>query len=185
MANLSQNLVDAATARPELVALKCGDVTYTFAEFDEAAAKVATLLAEQGIAPGDRVGLMLPNVPEFAILFYGILRAGAVAVPMNPLLKSREIAFYLGNTGAVMLLATADFADEAVAGAEAAGAKCALADAELTAAITAAAPQAAPVVRDDFDTAVILHTRAPPASPRAPSSPTSVCIATQRSPSAP
>ncbi|EGD54065.1 long-chain-fatty-acid--CoA ligase [Gordonia neofelifaecis] len=166
MANLSLNLVEAAASRPEHTALKCGDATYSYAEFDQAAAKVATLLADRGIEPGDRVGLMLPNVPEFAILFYGILRAGAVAVPMNPLLKSREIAYYLSNTTASLLFAVPAFADEAKAGAEAAGAACVLADAELTAAIGAAAAQSEPVARDDFDTAVILHTSGTTGKPK-------------------
>ena len=56
-------------------------------------------------------------------MFYGILRRGAVAVPMNPLLKAREIEFYLTNTAAVALFATPMFADEARAAAEAAGAR--------------------------------------------------------------
>lgn len=166
MANLSQNLVDAATARPDHLALKCGESRYSYREFDEAAAKVATLLADRGIVPGDRVGLMLPNVPEFAILFYGILRAGAVAVPMNPLLKSREIAFYLGNTSAKLILAVPTFADEAKGGAEASGADCVVVDESLQAAISAAAPQAAPVARDDLDTAVILHTSGTTGKPK-------------------
>jgi long-chain acyl-CoA synthetase len=53
---------------------------------------MVTLLREQGLSTGDRVGVMLPNVAEFAIVYYGVLRAGGVAVPMNPLLKEREVA---------------------------------------------------------------------------------------------
>ncbi|MBM7367645.1 long-chain-fatty-acid--CoA ligase [Gordonia hydrophobica] len=166
MANLSQNLVDAAAARPDHLALRCGDTTYSYAAFDDASARVATLLAEKGIVPGDRVGLMLPNVPEFAILFYGILRAGAVAVPMNPLLKSREIAFYLCNTSAKLILAASTFADEAKGGAEASGADCVVVDGQLQSAIAAAAPQAAPIDRDDVDTAVILHTSGTTGKPK-------------------
>ncbi len=49
---------------------------------------------------------MLPNTPAFAIAFYGIMYRGAVAVPMNPLLKAREVAFYLSNSGAKALFAT-------------------------------------------------------------------------------
>ena len=49
---------------------------------------------------GDRVGVMLPNVPEFPVAYYGVLRAGGVVVPMNVLLKRREIAFYLEDSGA-------------------------------------------------------------------------------------
>ena len=54
---------------------------------------------------------MLPNVPEFAIAYYGVLRAGGVVVPMNVLLKRREVAFYLGDSGAKLLLAWHEFAD--------------------------------------------------------------------------
>ena len=71
---------------------------------------------------------MLPNTPAFAIAFYGIMYRGAVAVPMNPLLKSREVAYYLSNSGAKALFATPAFADEATAGAAEVGAQCWLVD---------------------------------------------------------
>ena len=64
---------------------------------NEAATRVAGLLKEKGVAPGDRVGIMLPNVPYFGAVYYGILRAGGVVVPMNVLLKGREVAFYLSR----------------------------------------------------------------------------------------
>ena len=60
---------------------------------------------------------MLPNLPEFAVVYYGVLRAGGVVVPMNPLLKAREVAYYLGDSGARLLFAWHGFADEATAGA--------------------------------------------------------------------
>ncbi len=59
---------------------------------------------------------MLPNVPEFPVAYYGVLRAGGVVVPMNVLLKRREIAFYLEDSGAKLLLAWHGFAEEARAG---------------------------------------------------------------------
>ncbi|NED60133.1 long-chain fatty acid--CoA ligase, partial [Streptomyces sp. SID10244] len=94
MTNLSENLTAAAKAHPDATALICGDRTLSYNEFDDAAAQMATLLAELGVESGDRVGLMLPNTPAFAVIFYGIMRRGAIAVPMNPLLKAREIEFY-------------------------------------------------------------------------------------------
>ena len=66
---------------------------------------------------------MLPNVPEFPIAYYGVLRAGGVVVPMNVLLKRREIAFYLEDSGAKLLLAWHGFCDEARDGAADAGAE--------------------------------------------------------------
>ena len=62
-------------------------------------------LGELGIGPGDRVGLMLPNLPQFPVIYYGILRAGAVVVPMNPLFKSREVEYYLADSEASALFA--------------------------------------------------------------------------------
>ena len=66
---------------------------------------------------------MLPNVPDFPIAYYGVLRAGGIVVPMNVLLKRREIAFYLGDSGAKILIAWHGFGEEARAGAEEAGAE--------------------------------------------------------------
>ncbi|WP_285030075.1 long-chain fatty acid--CoA ligase [Mycolicibacterium sp. lyk4-40-TYG-92] len=167
MTNLSQNLVASATRRPDGVALRCDDQTYTYAQFDNAAARVATLLQQAGIEPGDRVGVMLPNGPAFAAAFYGILYAGAVAVPMNPLLKAPEIEFYLSNTTARALFAPPAFAGEAQAGAEAAGADCwVVDDAGLAALIDGLPAQPAPVERADDDTAVVLHTSGTTGKPK-------------------
>src|ERR1700757_3932985 len=124
MTSLSANLFASAERYPQRVALRCDDLQFTFAEFDAAAAKVATLLEQAGIEPGDRVGVMLPNTPAFAIAFYGIIYRGAVAVPMNPLLKAREVNFYLSNSGAKAMFGTPAFANEASAGAAEVGARC-------------------------------------------------------------
>ena len=63
MSSLSSNLVSAARKHPDRVALRCDALNLTYAEFDAAAARVATLLERAGVAPGDRVGVMLPNIP--------------------------------------------------------------------------------------------------------------------------
>ena len=86
----------AVAGRP---AIRLGEVELSYAELDDRSARLATLLREQGVEPGDRVGVMLPNVPEFPVAYYGVLRAGGVVVPMNVLLKRREIAFYLEDSG--------------------------------------------------------------------------------------
>ena len=62
-----------------------------------------------GVGPGDRVGVMLGNTPDFAAVYYGVLRAGAVVVPMNPLLKAREVAYYLSDSQATVLFAAQPF----------------------------------------------------------------------------
>ncbi|MGJ5670646.1 long-chain fatty acid--CoA ligase [Rhodococcus aetherivorans] len=166
MTNLSTNLVVSARNYPGKTALRCGEDTLSFAEFDAAAARVATLLERAGIAPGDRVAVMLPNTAAFAIVFYGILRRGAIAVPMNPLLKAREIEFFLTNTAASALFATPVFAEQARAASDAADARLWLVDDDL-ARLTADLPtQAAPVARAGEDTAVILHTSGTTGKPK-------------------
>ena len=92
MADLASNLADTARAHADRVAVRVGDATTTYSELDEASPRVAGLLRQRGLKPGDRVGIMLPNVAEFAVVYYGVLRAGGVVVPMNPLLKVREVA---------------------------------------------------------------------------------------------
>ena len=62
---------------------------------------------------------MLPNVPQFAIVYFGVLRSGAVVVPMNPLLKAREVDYYLDDSAAVGVLTWHEVADEAAIGASA------------------------------------------------------------------
>ena len=111
--NLAQNLVDSATARGGHVAIKLDDSTLTYTQLDALSQRAAGLLQEYGVQPGDRVGLMLPNVPHFAVLYYAALRLGAVVVPMNPLLKEREVAYYLSDSGARVILVWNDFAEEA------------------------------------------------------------------------
>ena len=96
--NLATNLVEAARRHPQRDALLLDDHSLTYSQLDDATARVAGLLRARGIEPGDRVGVMLPNVPEFAIAYYGVLRAGAVVVPMNVLLKEREVSFYLTDS---------------------------------------------------------------------------------------
>ncbi|MBV8788421.1 MAG: AMP-binding protein, partial [Mycobacterium sp.] len=167
MTALSANLVASKDRYPDRVALRCDELQFTFAEFDAAAARVATLLERAGVQPGDRVGVMLPNTPAFALAFYGIMYRGAVAVPMNPLLKSREVAFYLSNSGAKALFAAPSFAAEATAGAAEVRARCWVADdAELAKLIADLPAQETPVQRDDDDVAVILHTSGTTGKPK-------------------
>ena len=117
MPNLADLLSRSAAEHPDSVAIKLDDRELSYAALDDAAARAAGLLVAKGVRPGDRVGIMLPNVPDFAICYYGALRAGAAVVTMNGLLKEREVAFHLGDSGAKILLAWHAFADAARAGA--------------------------------------------------------------------
>jgi long-chain acyl-CoA synthetase len=159
MTNLSLNLSESAAMYPDHPAIRLDDDVLSYTALDDAASRVATLLQEYGVQPGDRVGLMLPNVPEFAMIFYGILRAGAVAVPMNPLLKRREVEYYLSDSGARVLFAWHEVADEAEAGAKAAGSEALpVLPQEFRELVAERRPLAHPARRDADDTAVILYT---------------------------
>jgi long-chain acyl-CoA synthetase len=159
IANLASNLVEAVEMYRDRVAVRLDDLALTYAQLDERSARAAALLAGRGVRPGDRVGLMLPNVVEFPVLYYGILRAGAVVVPMNPLLKAREIEYYLGDSGASLIFAWHGVADEAAKGAEAAGAGfVAVEPAAFGQLLGDSPPVTAVTGRGDDDTAVILYT---------------------------
>src|SRR5215211_196896 len=121
--NLAEILTSTAARAADHTAFKLDDVDLTYGALDESSARVASLLRSKGLEPGDRVGLMLPNVPYFPAIYYGILRAGGVVVPMNVLLKGREVGFYLEDPGAKTLFAWGDFAEAAEAGAESPGAE--------------------------------------------------------------
>ncbi|MFJ8085745.1 long-chain fatty acid--CoA ligase [Streptomyces sp. NPDC096205] len=103
MGNLAEFLVATAGRQPERPALRFGGQVISYAELDEASARAAALLRAEGVRPGDRVALMLPNVPQFVVLYYGVLRAGGIVVPLNPLLKARETAYHLTDSGAALL----------------------------------------------------------------------------------
>jgi long-chain acyl-CoA synthetase len=123
MANLFALLEQVTADYPDRNAVRMDDLVLTYPQLRDAAGRMSTLLAAHGVEPGDRVGLMLPNVPAFPIAFYGALGAGAVVVPMNPLLKSREVGYYLSDSGARVVLAWHSALAEAAKGAADAGAE--------------------------------------------------------------
>ncbi|ORV19569.1 long-chain-fatty-acid--CoA ligase [Mycobacterium celatum] len=167
MSSLALNLIDAARRHPERIALRLDEVEIPYTGLDAASACLAGLLAAHGLRPGDRVGVMLPNVPYFAVAYYGVLRAGGVVVPMNVLLKERETTFYLSDSQAKAIIAWHEFAPAAQAGAAAAGAECiVVSPGEFEELICAARPIAEPVAREDDDTAVILYTSGTTGTPK-------------------
>src|SRR5213592_3766174 len=121
--NLATLLAGTAERLADRTAIKLDDLEVPYERLNEASARVAALLKDRGVGAGDRVGIMLPNVPQFAVAYYGVLRAGGVVVPMNPLLKGREVRFYLTDPEAKLIFAWHDFADAAQEGAQEAGAE--------------------------------------------------------------
>ena len=165
--NLATILTDSAERDRDHVALKLDDTEVSYGLLDEASARVAALLADKGLEPGDRVGIMLPNVPYFAVCYYGVLRAGCVVVPMNVLLKRREVAFYLRDPGAKLLFAWEAFGDDARAGADEAGAECVIVkQGDFEKLLGDIEPRREVVDRDPDDTAVILYTSGTTGTPK-------------------
>jgi long-chain acyl-CoA synthetase len=106
--NLAVILRETAQAAPNRPALVFEGGRLTYAELEEAAGRMAAGLRRAGIGAGDAVGVMLPNVPQFVITYFAALRVGAVVVPMNVLLKPREVKHYLDDSGAKILIAWED-----------------------------------------------------------------------------
>ncbi|KUO07750.1 long-chain-fatty-acid--CoA ligase [Streptomyces sp. DSM 15324] len=159
MANLAGFLVDTAQRQPDRPALRLGERIVAYAELDRATARAAALLRAEGVRPGDRVALMLPNVPEFVVLYYGVLRAGAVVVPLNPLLKARETEYHLTDSGASLLFEWHQAPGEGAQGAAAAGVRQLAVEPAAFAGLLSGHEPLPDVARtDDEDVAVLLYT---------------------------
>ncbi len=165
--NLAKILTAAAQQSPDGIAIKLDDTEVSYGMLAEGSARVAGLLKAKGVETGDRVGVMLPNVPYFPIAYYGVLRAGGVVVPMNVLLKGREVGFYLEDPGAEVLIAWGDFAEAAEKGAADAGAELILVEpGEFEKLLADQEPENDVADRDGEDTAVILYTSGTTGKPK-------------------
>jgi fatty-acyl-CoA synthase len=109
--SLSDLLRRTARREPGKVAIRCGDVSWTYAEFDQICSRVAQGLRDRGIAAGDRVAILSRNSHAFAAMRFALARIGAVLVPINFMLNAEEIAFILRSSGAVALAVGPDFVD--------------------------------------------------------------------------
>ncbi|MDT7699760.1 MAG: long-chain acyl-CoA synthetase [Pseudonocardiales bacterium] len=167
MTNLAANLIATAEKYGDRPAVRLDDHVLSYRDLHAAAAAVAGTLRSRGIAPGDRVGLVLPNVPAFPILFYGALLAGAAVVPMNPLLKAREVEYYLNDSGMSLVFGWDGGGDVVPTAAEAVGIRGVVVSAlGPSAEQLEGEPITVPVERDDSDTAVILYTSGTTGQPK-------------------
>ncbi len=155
MGNLALNLTATAAAHPDRVALKLDAEEHTYAKLDVETALFAGWLESRGFQPGDRVALSLPNIPAFVIVYYGVLRAGGIVVPMNPLFVPREVSYYLDDSGAKLIVGLPG--SPAEQGAKDYGVEF-LPVTELPAALCGATPKDGVAERDTDDTAVLLYT---------------------------
>jgi long-chain acyl-CoA synthetase len=159
MTNLSVFLSASADMRPGAAALRCGDVTTNFWVLYREVARFADYLIDVGLRLDDRVAVMLPNRPELAVVFYGVLQAGGVVVLMSPSLGARAVEFCLTTTGARILFFTHPHAVATTHAAATAGTQPVSIGRHGIRPLTAGfAGRTQPVPRADNDTAIILQT---------------------------
>jgi long-chain acyl-CoA synthetase len=166
MTNLAHNLQATAGSHPHRIALRQGDVLFTYAQLNGEVARAAAWLADKGVRPGDRVAIMIPNVYAFPIFYYAILRSGAIVVPINPLYKSREIEYYLGDSGAKLAIIWSESAGEASQAVSTLGVEMVEIDSGFIA-MFGKHPDASHIAeRANDDTAVILYTSGTTGNPK-------------------
>lgn len=102
---LSEYLRKWAALQPEKVLYDFYGGTITYGEMDRLSDRFAALLAVEGVRPGDRVAVFLGNCPQFTIAFFGILKAGAIHVPVNPMFREHELVYELDDSGAQVIVA--------------------------------------------------------------------------------
>jgi long-chain acyl-CoA synthetase len=106
--NVAQHVERAARWFPGHPAILFEGAPLSYRELDERATRLASALAAHGIGRGDRVALYLPNIPEFAVCYTGVLKAGAVAVSINAIFKAAEVTFIVNDSGARVLFTVGD-----------------------------------------------------------------------------
>ncbi len=158
--NLGTILQASASRHADRPVLWLGDLCMTYGELDRAARGFAGALKAKGIQPGDHVAVMIPNVPQFPVAYFGILYAGAAVVPLNVLFTADEVEYHLQDSQAKLLVGHPMFAAPAEGGAQRAGVPVIWADGdgETVTTLAAGEPIEGPYQTQADDTAVILYT---------------------------
>ena len=168
--NLGSILRTSAFETPDAVVMRAGDRAIPYAELDRAARGVASRLRERGIGVGDKVALLVPNVPEFTIAYFGILYAGAAVVPINVLAAAPEVTYFLKDAEARLLIVHPLFEEIGRAGAAPLGVPVVVATSEVApdtlGELAAADPIDQPHPTSPQDTAVILYTSGTTGKPK-------------------
>ncbi|HUK74486.1 MAG TPA: long-chain fatty acid--CoA ligase [Nitrososphaerales archaeon] len=103
------DLVSVTAARdPKRVCVRFQGASMTYGQVDELSSRFAAALVSLGVRKGDRVAIFLPNMPQFVLSYFGILKAGGVVVPCSPLYKAKELEFQLRDSGASVVVAAND-----------------------------------------------------------------------------
>ena len=166
-------LAESARRYPTHDALVLGEARIPYAAVWEQSRRYAAVIRDRGIKPGDRVAILIPNVPQFAFAYYGILALGASVVPIHSLLKSEEIAYALRDSGAKLLIAASPLIGEGLPAALEVGVDIlAVLDGgpaevlRLEVLAAATAPIATYLARKPDDEAVVLYTSGTTGKPK-------------------
>ncbi len=166
-------LAESAVRHADRTAVVLGDLRLTYAQLWGHAKQYAAVLRDNGVGPGDKVALLLPNTPHFPLAYFGALALGAIAVPVHALLRAEEIEYVLSDSGAKVLVCAAPLLAEGAKGAELAGVPVLAVmdggDGGITRIDTlalSATPIDALVLREPEDTAVILYTSGTTGKPK-------------------
>jgi long-chain acyl-CoA synthetase len=170
--SIASLLAESARRHPAKTAVIFEDERVAYGQLWEAACRCAAVLRDRGIGPGDRVALLMPNLPEFPMAYYGVLALGAVAVPIHTLLKAEEIAFVLADAEVSLLICAGALLGEGAPGAALAGVPLlAVRDSDPShGSLDLLAAEAEPigqlVQRDAADDAVLLYTSGTTGKPK-------------------
>jgi long-chain acyl-CoA synthetase len=168
--NLATILRSSAMENPDHPAILLGERSIDFAELDRAARGVAAGLQARGIGRGDSVALLIPNVPEFTIAYFGVLYAGAAVVPINVLAPAPEVTYFLQDAHASLLIAHPLFEAPARKGAQGAEVPLLLAGGgtgpDTLEEMVASEPVDSLALTSPDDTAVVLYTSGTTGKPK-------------------
>ena len=176
--NLGSILSANANEKPDATVLRAGELELSYGELDRAARGVAASLRARGIQPGDKVSLLIPNVPEFPIAYFGILYAGATVVPINILAAAPEVTYFLEDSDSRLLIVHPLFEEPGRKGAGPLSVPVVVAGGEDGEDTVAAMAKADPVDSTRLRPRTLRSSsthRGRRASPRAPSSPIPIC----------
>src|SRR5690242_17663132 len=105
MLNVAQILSESNAADPKRIALRFGDLAVPVQVLDHLVRQTARLFAEQGVGLGHRVAMVMPNVPQFPVVYYAAVRTGATVVPLSPLMSAGELEYIFSDCAPTVVVA--------------------------------------------------------------------------------
>lgn len=159
--NLAQHLEMSASIFPDRPAVSSSEGEITYGRLEERASRVATALMAMGVQPGDHIGLWAPNSADWIAFYFGVLKAGAIAVTLSWALSPRELALLLGHSRPKILFTHASKLDAVQAARESAGVEkiiCTDGDLDLDRLLAMGSEKFRAIDRERLDTAGVLYT---------------------------